>query len=265
MNENQTTQEPLQNNGTPKWLWWAVGGGCVLLLCIAVVVIAALTILGPTVGKTFSSVSTQVGSSAPSAVPSNATQYPQVNGNVMGDPNAPVKLTEFSDFQCPYCKRHWQETEPQIIKMYIETGKVQFTYRSAGNWVSQNIGQGSTESEDAAMAAYCASDQNKFFEYRDTLFNNVLGEDAGSFTPSNLKSFAQHLGLNTNQFNDCLDNKKYADRVNQDYQDATNAGIQGTPFFVITYTVNGQTQTGHIDGAQPFDVFQKALDAALGK
>jgi protein-disulfide isomerase len=256
-------QQP-QNNGTPKWLWWVLGGGCVLLMCVAVVVIVALTILSPTVGKTFSSISTEIGSTPQVNMP-DLGQYPSAKGNTLGDPNAPVKMTEFSDFQCPYCRRYWQDTEQQVLKNYIQTGKVQFTYRSAGNWVSQNIGQGSTESQDAAMAAYCAGDQNKFFAYRDTLFNNVLGEDAGSFTPSNLKSFAKSIGLDTNQFNDCLNNKKYAGQVQQDYQDAIAGGIQGTPFFIITYTVNGQTTTAHIDGAQPYAIFQKALDTALGK
>src|SRR5689334_13101103 len=75
---------------------------------------------------------------------------PQVDRNSTGDANAPVKLVEFSDFQCPFCKRFWQETEAQIIDTYVKTGKVQFTYRSAGNWVSSNIGQGGVESQDAA-------------------------------------------------------------------------------------------------------------------
>lgn len=193
----------------------------------------------------------------------DARSRPNVNRNTTGDPNAPVTLTEFSDFQCPYCKQFWTDTEAQVIDAYVKTGKVQFTYRSAGNWVSQNIGQGGVESQNAAMAAYCAADQNKFWEMHDALFTNALGEDAGSFTDRRLQSIAQSLGLDMNAFNSCYSSKKYSDQVNKDYQDAVAAGIQGTPFFVISYTVNGQTKTSTVDGAQPFNIFQQDLDQAL--
>ncbi len=188
---------------------------------------------------------------------------PNVSRNTTGDPNAPVKLTEFSDFQCPYCRQFWTDTEAQVIEAYVTTGKVLFTYRSAGNWVSQNIGQGGVESQNAAMAAYCAADQNKFWEMHDALFTNVLGEDAGSFTERRLQSIAQSIGLDMNAFNSCYSSNKYSDQVTKDYQDAIAAGIQGTPFFVVSYTANGQTQTATIDGAQSIDVFKQELDKDL--
>ena len=113
------------------------------------------------------------------------------------------------------------------------------------------------------MAAYCAGDQNKFWEYHDVLFTNVRGEDVGSFSDSNLQAFAKSIGLDLNQFNSCYASKKYSNRVNQDYQDAIAAGIQGTPYFVLTFVTNGQTKTATIEGAQPFSVFQQTIDAAL--
>ena len=188
---------------------------------------------------------------------------PNVNRNSSGDPNAPVQLTEYSDYQCPYCKRFWEQTEAQIIDAYVRTGKVYFTYRSAGNWVSGNIGQGGVESENSAMAAYCAADQNKFWEFHDALFTNVLGEDAGSFTERRLQAMADTLGLNSSDFKSCYGNNKYKDQVNQDFNDARAAGITGTPFFVLTYTVSGQTQNSKVEGAQPFSAFQQAIDVAL--
>jgi len=193
----------------------------------------------------------------------DARTRPNVNRNSTGDPKAPVKLVEFSDFQCPYCKQFWTTTEAQVISSYVTTGKVFYTYRSAGNWVSGNIGDGGVESQNSAMAAYCAADQNKYWQMHDALFTNVLGEDAGSFTSRRLQSIAQNIGLDMNAFNSCYSSQKYLDQVNQDFKDAQTSGIQGTPWFVLTYTVNGQTQTSSIDGAQPFNVFQQDVDKAL--
>ena len=193
----------------------------------------------------------------------DARTRPSVSRNSTGNPNAPVKLTEFSDFQCPYCKQFWTNTEAQVISTYVTTGKVIYTYRTAGNWVSGNIGDGGVESQNSAMAAYCAADQNKFWEMHDALFTNVLGEDAGSFTSRRLQAIAQNIGLNMNAFNSCYSSQKYLDQANQDFKAAQGSGIQGTPWFVLTYTVNGQTQTSSIDGAQPFNVFQQDIDKAL--
>jgi protein-disulfide isomerase len=194
-----------------------------------------------------------------------AGTHPQANKNSMGDPNAPVKIEEFSDFQCPYCERFHQETESQLVDAYVVTGKVFFTYRSTGNWVSRNSGGNKTESEDAAKAAYCAGDQGKFWEMHATLFGNVLGEDAGSFTGPRLAALAQTInGLDMKQFNDCYSTNKFADQVNQDFQDAVAAGVQGTPSFVLSYKdASGKVITKLIEGALPFDTFKTDIDAAL--
>ncbi len=192
-------------------------------------------------------------------------ERPNANENSTGDANAPVSMVEYSDYQCPFCQRFWENTEPQIIDSYVKTGKLLFTFRSAGNWVSHNIGAGGVESQDAVMAVYCASDQDKFWQMHDALFANVLGEDAGSFAPRRLQAIAQSIGLDMDAFNSCYQSNKYLGRADQDLQDAQTAGITGTPFFVITYRVNGQTKTTTIEGAQPFSAFQQALDAALAE
>jgi len=188
---------------------------------------------------------------------------PNVERNHTGNPNAPVRMVEFSDFQCPFCRRFWEQTEALILENYVKNGKLLFTYRSAGNWVSRNIGQGGVESENAAMAAYCAADQNKFWEYHDALFANFLGEDVGSFTIRRLQAIAESVGLEMSAFNSCLSSKKYSAQVKQDLEEAVAAGITGTPYFVITYTVHGQEKTRVVEGAQPFSVFQQQLDQAL--
>jgi protein-disulfide isomerase len=192
--------------------------------------------------------------------------HPKANDNALGDPNAPIKIEEFSDFQCPFCERWHKDTEPLLIQYYVETDKVQFTYRSMGNWVSGNIGGANTESQDAALAAYCAGEQNKFWEMHDYLFGNVIGENVGSFTDKRLTLMAQKIdGLDVNKFQSCYDSGKYESRVRQDLADGQAAGVTGTPAFVITYTVNGQTKTERIDGAESFTTFQQKLEAALAE
>src|ERR1043165_1882766 len=134
--------------------------------------------------------------------------HPNPKDNSMGNANAPIKIEEFADFQCPYCEQSRQTPEPLLRQYYIDTGKVLYTSRSMGNFVSDNIARGngtpaSTESQDAAAAAYCAGDQNKFWEMHAYLFGNVLGEDAGSFTDKRLAAIAEKAGLDMNQLNSC--------------------------------------------------------------
>ena len=195
----------------------------------------------------------------------DAGTHPNPNDNGMGDPNAPIKIDEFSDFQCPYCERFHQETEPLLQQYYIATGKVYFVYHSMGNWVSQNIGGTRTESQDAAAAAYCAGEQNKFWDMHAQLFGNVLGEDAGSFTDKRLAAIAEAAGLNMDDFNSCYNSGKYIDRTQQDMQDGTAAGVTGTPGFLVSWTVDGETKTKLIEGAQPFSTFQTELEAILAE
>jgi protein-disulfide isomerase len=200
----------------------------------------------------------------------DAGTHPNADDNAMGDPNAPIKIEEFADFQCPYCEQFHTQTEPLLRQYYIDTGKAQFVYRSMGNFVSDNIARAkgtpaTTESRDSALAAYCAGDQDKFWQMHAHLFANVLGEDAGSFTDRRLKAIAKTSGLDTAAFNSCYDSGKYLDRIEQDVKDGQAAKVTGTPSFVITYTVNGETKTRFIGGAEPFSKFQQELEAALSE
>ena len=196
--------------------------------------------------------------------------YPNADDNTLGDPNAPITIEEFADFQCPFCERFHNETEPLLKQYYIETGKVHFVFRSMGNFVSDNIARGrgtpaTTESRDAAMAAYCAGDQDRFWDMQAHIFANVLGEDVGSFSDRRLKEIADAAGLDMQQFNSCYDSGKYEDRVRQDFEDGQAAGVNGTPGFLVTYTVNGETRSRLIEGAQPFSTFQQELEAILNE
>jgi protein-disulfide isomerase len=197
--------------------------------------------------------------------------HPNPNDNSMGAADAPIVIEEFSDFQCPYCKSFHEGTEPQLRQYYIDTGKVRFVYRSMGNFVSDNIARAynrpaKTESQNAALAAYCAGDQDKFRDMHAYLFaNNMDVEDGGAFTDKRIQSIAEKAGLNMDQFNSCYDGGKFEDRVKQDGEDGKAAGVEGTPSFVISYMVNGEKRTKFIKGAESFTKFQQELEAALNE
>ncbi len=176
---------------------------------------------------------------------------PQANMNHMGDPNAPVKMVEYSDYQCPFCKRWNDQTEKLIEDTYVATGKVYFTYIPYGP-NGQYIGP---ESKDAAMAAFCAGDQGKFWEYHDMLFANQTGENVGDFTSKRLFAFADALGLNSSQFRSCFNGNKFAQALSDGLAQGKQAQIGGTPSFLI----NGSL----IEGALPFADFQQKIEAAL--
>jgi len=183
---------------------------------------------------------------------------PMADANAMGNPNAPIKIEEFSDYQCPYCARFYEETEWQITNSYVADGTVYFVYRSFGNFIGP-------ESKAAAEAAYCAGDQNKYWEYHDTLFANQTGENVGAYSDRRLVAFAEALSLDMDAFNSCFDSGKYADRVEQDYLDGSAAGVTGTPAFVLTYTVDGEEKQRSIYGAYPFSEFQTQIEGALAE
>lgn len=186
------------------------------------------------------------------------TKRPMVNDNAMGDPNAPIKIEEFSDYQCPFCLRFFNETEAKIMDAYVATGKVYFVYRSFGEFLGP-------ESKAAAEAAYCAGDQDRYWEYHDVLYANQIGENVGAYADDRLEAFAETIQLDMDAFNDCFRSGKYADRADQDYLDGSTAGVTGTPSFVITYLVNGEEKQRMIAGAYPFSEFQNQIDAALAE
>jgi protein-disulfide isomerase len=237
-----------------KQIYLLMSGGCLLALCFAgALFVGYLYVISSHTTRPVADVVIIV-----------ANPRPNEQGNSMGDPNAPVQIVEFSDFQCPFCKRYHMETESLLVKHYVETGMVHFTYRSMGNFISQIRGYENTESRDAALAAYCAADQDKFWEMHDMLFaNNRDVENAGSFTSRRLSEIAKSSGLDMFVFLECFDSGKYNDRVQQDHDDAISVGIQGIPSFMVTYEVQGEIKSLLIEGAQPYHAFQQTLDQIL--
>jgi len=154
-----------------------------------------------------------------------AADRPNADGMSMGDPNAAVKVEEFSDFQCPYCGAFAKNVEPTIVENYIATGKVHFTYIPYSF-----IGP---ESVRAAEAAYCAADQGKFWQFHDVLFSNQAGENNGTFSDGNLILLAQKAGLKMTDFRPCFDNGKYTQQVQDDFKQGQDRGVTGTPYFFV--------------------------------
>ena len=194
----------------------------------------------------------------PQITESTTFERPNADFNSTGDSNAPITITEYSDYQCPYCKKFVDETEKQLVETYVASGQVRFVYRSFGLFIGP-------ESQDAAEATYCAADQGKFWDFHDILFANHTGENVGDYTNRKLQAFGNTLGLDMDAFNSCLDSGKYADLVTQDGIDGQAAGIKATPSFVMTYVVNGETKSKIIEGAQPFSAFQAEIEAALAE
>ncbi len=150
----------------------------------------------------------------------------------MGDPNAPVTVYEYADFQCPACGHFAQQYKPKIEEDYIKAGKVRLVFKNFAF-----LGQ---ESVWAAEAAYCAAEQGGFWAYHDKLFANQRGENRGAFSKSNLVRFARELGLKVEDFQSCLDSGRYRQKILDELQEGQAAGVTATPSFIV----NGQLVRG---------------------
>ena len=160
-----------------------------------------------------------------------------MNGTTLGDPNAPAKLIEYADFQCPACKRFALEIEPTLINEYIKTGRMSLTFVPYS--FIDNYARSGRESKAAAEAAYCALDQGRFWDYYSILFANQEGENIGSFSNERLYAFAEKLSLNMDDFKSCFDSGKYTQKVLDDRVSAENLGLDSTPTFIL----NGEIQS----------------------
>jgi protein-disulfide isomerase len=140
-------------------------------------------------------------------------------GRILGDPNAPVTVVEYADFQCPVCKRAETSVLSQIEKDYVQSGKVKIEFRNYAF-----IGQ---ESFNAAQAADAAGDQGKFWEYHDALFNAQGNENDGNYTYDKLVKLAQQVGLDVPKFEETLSGNVHLAAI-QAESDARDGGIART-------------------------------------
>lgn len=164
----------------------------------------------------------------PLVIPSPRDPSIAHDGLVLGSPNAPVTITEYLDFQCPFCSKYAVSVLPSIEETYISKDQAKLEVRPMAI-----LGP---ESELAAQAAYAANDQGRFWDFYDMLFANQKGEGQGRFSLDNLKRMAAAIGLDTNAFNSAMDSKKYESKVKSDTSQSQAGGVRGTP----TVFVNGR-------------------------
>lgn len=167
-----------------------------------------------------------------------------------GNTDAKVTVIEFSDFQCPFCKQHAEETQPALDKEFVDTGKVMWVFKHFPLSIHPQAPAG-------GAAAECAADQGKFWEMHDALFKN---QDTWTVSDPNpaLADLAKGIGLDVDKFTACLADSKAAERVSSDAGEGAPF-VQGTPTFIVLYNGEGQI----IPGALPLDTFKKVLQDAV--
>lgn len=176
---------------------------------------------------------------------------------MMGDKNAPITMIEFSDYECPFCKRYFDDTLPQIKEKYIDTGKVKLVFRDLPLPFHDPM------ATKEAIAANCAREQggdSKYFEYHDEIFNRTKSNGNG-LSETDLVTIATDLNLSLNSFNTCLEDPKQEAEVKKDLADAGKAGASGTPSFIIgKSTSNGEIDGNLVVGAQPLSAFEAVFE-----
>ena len=178
------------------------------------------------------------------------------NDPIIGNPNAPITIIEFSDFQCPFCAKFHLETFPTIMDEYINKGTVKLVFR---DFPIQNIHPNAVP---ASVAAECANEQGEFKQMYHILFEKQR-EWNNLETPYAIELFNQYASeilLDKEKFDSCLRNAKYIKEIQKDLDDGRTYGVTGTPGFFI-----GNEEIGfmELNGAQPFESFKKIIDSQL--
>ncbi len=173
-----------------------------------------------------------------------------------GQADAPVTLVEFTDYQCPFCRRHFNTVLPQLLTEYVDTGKIKYVVKE---FPIRSLHPGAPKASEAAL---CAGDQNQYWGMHDLIFQNpkkVAAQD--------LKQRAETLGLDAVAFAECLDGGSYTEKVQASIAEGSKAGVRGTPSFLLGATDPANPgkikATKFIRGAQGYAAFKKAIDELL--
>ena len=171
------------------------------------------------------------------------------NGSPMiGNPSSPISILEWGDYQCTFCYRFHTSSFNVILDEYINSGRANFVFK--------DFPLNGPDSIFAAEAAYCAEDQGKYWQYHDELYTNWGGERTGWITVDSLNKFATTVDLEIDEFNSCINEHKYRQRVLELEKFGKEIGIDATPSFLIF----NDEKIIKIRGNQPVDVFRKAIE-----
>ena len=171
------------------------------------------------------------------------------NGSPMiGNPSSPISILEWGDYQCTFCYRFHTSSFNVILDEYINSGRANFVFK--------DFPLNGPDSVFAAEAAYCADDQGKYWQYHDELYTNWGGERTGWITVDSLNKFATTVDLEIDEFNSCINEHKYRQRVLELEKFGKEIGIDATPSFLIF----NDEKIIKIRGNQPVDVFSKAIE-----
>lgn len=180
---------------------------------------------------------------------------------ILGEKNAKLTLVEFSDYECPFCKKAFTDIVSELKKDYIDTGKVRLVYKDLPLPFHQNAAK-------EAEAAQCAKDQGgdtAYFKYHDKIFTNTTSGGTG-ISLDQLPTFAKEINLNVAQFQKCLDSGKFKAEIDKDLEEAKKVGASGTPTWFLGKTTPSDTIEGTIIvGAQPLSTFKSAIDQQLSQ
>jgi protein-disulfide isomerase len=184
---------------------------------------------------------------------------PSPKGTSLGDPNAPVVIDAFEDFQCPACQYFTESVEPQIIQYLVETGKARFVFHNYP-FIDGDGASNGGESDQAANASMCANEQDKFWDMQTIIYKNWNGENKGNLSDAKLKAMAKTIGLDTSAFNSCFSANKYKKDIQADFELGQKMGVSGTP----SVFVNGQKvgEAGKIATFQDIAVAVNAIVSA---
>jgi protein-disulfide isomerase len=167
---------------------------------------------------------------------------------ILGNSNAPITILEWGDYQCTFCYKFHQSTLDVINEEFVKTGKVKLIFK--------DFPLNGPDSFLAAQAAYCAQDQERYWQFHNELYKNWGGERTGWITRNSLEKFANTINLNLDEFNKCLDEKKYEQKVTTLHEFGKEIGIDATPSFLVF----NDEKIIKIRGNQPIEVFLKTFD-----
>ena len=243
--EHETSQPPAQTTA--------------LTISIAIVIAGALIAGAVYLGTSKGSSTTAGNNQQPQQVAQQTGDLEQMKSiskddHIRGNPDAPVKIVEYSDTECPFCKR-FHGTMQEVMNEYSKDGKVAWVYRHFP------LDQLHSKARKEAVALECANEQggnDKFWSYADRLYEITPANNG--LDPAELPKIAQYVGLDVAKFNTCLASTKYDAHIEDDVQNATATGGNGTPWSIVV-DKNGKKYP--LSGAQPYASVKQLIDLAL--